>query len=297
LFHVTGTAKLIFERLIKGPNALLSSTAVVLVTHASYLLNRVDKILIIVDGQNKFLGTWKDLLLFESPDIKTSNAINHIKTSVQEEDLDEAASENNSLNGLESTVKNIKDTNQAFGKLMTIEEREHGLSSITTWLLWFQRAGGVPFLVTQMLFLAVDRCAYVAVEWWLAKWTSGASQPIVIWGTTFPPQSDGRSAQYDYLRVYSTIILVSIIGVCIRSQWGVIGGGTAAKKVHASMLTRILGAPMVKFNVCHCSSLSHENILIFTQFACLDPLRSFPSPTLSKLLWVELSIASHMTRK
>jgi hypothetical protein len=225
----------------------LSSAAVVLVTHASYFLNRVDMILILVDGQNKFMGTWKELLLFEASDVKTKSAMDHIKNSVQEENVNKEAKEIVSIDEIESTVlvTENRETSKVHGKLMTIEEREHGLSSLSTWLLWFHRAGGIPFIVTQMLFLAVDRFAYVAVEWWLAKWTSGASNPIVIWGVTFPPQSDGRSAQFDYLRVYSTVILVSVIGCCLRSQWMVIGGATAAKKVHASMLTRILGAPMV----------------------------------------------------
>ena len=58
------TAKLVFQNLIKGPRAFLSDSAVILVTHSSHLLNRVDCISVIVEGQNKFLGTWNELLAF-----------------------------------------------------------------------------------------------------------------------------------------------------------------------------------------------------------------------------------------
>lgn len=268
IYIITGTAKLVFERLIKGPNALLSSAAVVLVTHASYLLNRVDKILVIVDGENKFLGTWNELGSFEAQDIRTRNAINHIKESVQEEDVDKNKEKSLSKEIESMYHTTIDDTNKELGKLMTIEEREHGLSSMSTWLLWFRRAGGIPFLVTQMLFLAIDRVAYVGVEWWLARWTSGASVPIVVWGMTFAPQSDGLSAQYDYLRVYSIIILISIIATTLRSQWGVTGGARAAKKVHETMVTRILGAPMVRLQ-CYISVnlfVAYTNFLFLVLF-------------------------------
>jgi ABC-type protease/lipase transport system fused ATPase/permease subunit len=49
-----GTAKVVFERLFRSRNAFFKNTAVVLVTHASHFLNRVDKVLVMVHGSNKF---------------------------------------------------------------------------------------------------------------------------------------------------------------------------------------------------------------------------------------------------
>ena len=79
----------------------------------------------------------------------------------------------------------------------TTEEREHGLSSISTWLLWFQRAGGIPFLAVHILFMTFDRGVYFAVEYWLARWTEGAYDSITVFGIEFAPQTDGLSAQAD----------------------------------------------------------------------------------------------------
>lgn len=82
-----GTAKLVFERLIKSDSALFSRTcAVVLVTHASHFLNRVDSIILIVEGKNKYHGTWRNLASFKPVDTKTKGAVEFILSSLQEDD-------------------------------------------------------------------------------------------------------------------------------------------------------------------------------------------------------------------
>lgn len=157
-----GTAKEVFKRLIRGESALFREAAVVLVTHASQFLSRCDRILLLVDGKNSFCGSWNDLSAFQPDDAKTREAVEHMLASVQEgqrrnddEEMDP---------GVENTRKNpVADA------LMTVEEREHGLSSFDTWLLWFRRAGGVPFLGIMLAAMVFDRMAYVALEFWLGK--------------------------------------------------------------------------------------------------------------------------------
>lgn len=131
--------------------------------------------------------------------------------------------------------------------LITTEEREYGLASASTWLLWFKHAGGIFFLSFQILFMFIDRFAYVAVEYWLARWTNGAEASITAFGIEFDPQISGRSAQYKYLAVYGSLILVSVFGTILRSEWSVTGGSRAAKNVFSAMLVRVLGAPMGYF--------------------------------------------------
>mmetsp|Transcript_25373 Transcript_25373/g.59448 ORF Transcript_25373/g.59448 Transcript_25373/m.59448 type:complete len:761 (-) Transcript_25373:1399-3681(-) len=239
----SGTSKLVFEKLIKGRDALFSECAVVLVTHASHFLNLVDSILIIVDGRNMFYGTWSELTHFSSPDEHTRTAVNHIRSSVQEgaERDDSAEEEENADQSLSDSKK--KKTH----KIMTVEEREYGLSSSKTWLLWFKYAGGLPFLSLMFVLLSFDRFFYVAVEYWIARWTDGADKEITVWGVSFPPQTDGLSAQYDYLRVFATLIALSVMFTSLRSEWAVTGGSRAAKKVHKTMLESVLKAPMSYF--------------------------------------------------
>ena len=226
------TSKKVFDRLIRGKTALFENSAVVLVTHASHFLNLVDRILLIVDGKNKFLGSWSELGDFQPSDEPTRITVEHMRSSVQEEAKDEGQSV------LSKTDKTEELGSKNVHEIMTVEQREYGLSTMKTWLLWFKYAGGAYFLLIMFLFLFIDRTMYVAVEYWIARWTSGADGPINVFGTTFSPQTDGLSAQYDYLQVLAVLVGVSVIATNCRSTWAVTGGGRAAQKVFTAMLVR-----------------------------------------------------------
>lgn len=207
-----GTAKRVFERLIKSQNAYFSDAAVVLVTHAAHFLNQVDRITVVVEGRNCFLGTWKELAEFDPKDALTSRAVEALKNAVQEdEDIERLEQKDYNDAAVESTRDEGKE-----GILMTVEEREHGLSSLSVWLLWFRRAGGLYFLSLQVIFLVIDRSAYIAVEYWLARWTQAADKSIVVFGREFPSQLEGLTAQYEYLTVYATLLVCSVIATVIR---------------------------------------------------------------------------------
>ena len=207
-----GTSKRVFERLIKSRDAFFAEAAVVLVSHAAHFLNKVDRLTVIVEGKNKFLGTWNEFTAFESDDEGTRSALEAIKNTVQE---DENRDQDKKVDSGPDDTQPDTDRKEN-GQLMTIEEREHGLSSLSVWLLWFRRAGGGYFLSFQILFLAIDRTAYVAVEYWLARWTKAAYEPIDEFGRFFPPQSDGISAQSEYITVYVVILLLSVFSTILR---------------------------------------------------------------------------------
>ena len=252
------TAKTIFERLFCSSTSPLSSSAIVLVTHAAYLLNRVDRVMVLVNGEMKFLGKWDDLANFNSPDDATSSAIESIRSSVQEgheeqigsagHDGDDCETGNRDYVASDSAIVKIPGGKVAKdGELIAEESREHGNSQLRTWLLWFKHAGGLPFLLTQAVLLSIDRFAYVATEFWLATWTKGYNNEVEIFGVTFPPQTDGRSAQSKYVIVYAIILGISVIATTARSQWAVTGGARCAKNVFSAMLARIVKAPMSYF--------------------------------------------------
>lgn len=249
------TAKTIFERLFCSPSSPLSSSAIVLVTHAAHFLNRVNRLMILVDGQMKFLGKWDELASFDSgsADEATLSAINSIRSSVQEggnEDFNDKEGENYSVieilpSVVETTATGRIDDN--VGELMTKESRQHGLSQLRIWLLWFKHAGGLPFFSIQVLLMTIDRFAYVGTELWLATWTKGYDKQVDVFGFIFPPQTDGRSAQAKYVGVYAIILGISVLATFGRSEWAVSGGARCAKNVFSSMLGRIVLAPMSYF--------------------------------------------------
>lgn len=252
------TAKTIFERLFCSPLSPLAQSAIVLVTHAAHFLNRVDRIMIVVDGAMKFLGKWDDLANFDSTDKLTMSAVDSIRSSVQEEreceDDDKSQRNQRKQNGsrsesylAETQSEPARGKVDIDGVLMTKETRQHGFSQLRTWLLWFKHAGGLPFLSMQAFLMTIDRFAYVGTELWLAKWTQGYNQEVEVFGFLFPPQSDGRSAQVKYVSVYAVILGISVLSTFCRSEWAVSGGSRCAKNVFQAMLSRIVLAPISYF--------------------------------------------------
>jgi ABC-type multidrug transport system fused ATPase/permease subunit len=221
----SGTGRLVFERLLLSEDALLRESAVILVTHAAHFISHpaVDKILLLVDGANRFLGSWEDLRMYEPTNESTKRAVDYIKSIVREDTEQESSGAQKQEQ--QSVGARDQDAEKARGKLIQVEEREHGLSSINTWLLWFRRAGGMTFFTLQVLFMALDRVVYVAIEWLLARWTSATDTSVTILNIEFPAQTDGFSAQTKYVTVYGILMAVMIVAVLLRSEWAVAGGG------------------------------------------------------------------------
>jgi len=85
------TGKFVFERLFDSTGdkeTLLSKSAVLLVTHSSHFLSRVDKILVLVKGKSAFIGNWDELLSAEPQDPGAREVIASLCSSVQEKDAD-----------------------------------------------------------------------------------------------------------------------------------------------------------------------------------------------------------------
>lgn len=243
------TGKRVFERLFKSPDAdLLGEAAVVLVTHASHFLHRVEGILVLVNGRAAYTGSWEGLASCAPAADAERAAIEAILSAVQEEDSkeEEEAKKKRSGGGRRSSV-NGKSGADSAGELMTVEEREYGLSDWRTWTRWFKHAGGGLFAFVVVVGMGLDRFFYVALEWWLASWTSGASEPIERFGRMFPPQTEGQSAQYQYLAVYAIIFVISCGAAIFRTQFIIQGGARSSKKLFALMTSRVLRAPMWYF--------------------------------------------------
>eukprot|EP00980_Cylindrotheca_fusiformis_P019578 scaffold6784_cov108-Cylindrotheca_fusiformis.AAC.20 len=243
----SGTGKVVFERLLSAENGLLRESAVILVTHAAHFISNraIDQILVVVDGANRFLGSWDDLATFEATDANTKRAVDYIKSTVREDTENESSGEE-----IEELIDSRGEGDSAekkTGRLIQVEQREHGLSSMKTWLLWFQRAGGMIFFTLQVVFMALDRLVYVAIEYFLARWTSATVEPITVLGIEFPAQSDGFSAQTKYVIAYCVLMVGMAIAVVLRSEWAVAGGARASRNVFQNMLSAVLKAPMSYF--------------------------------------------------
>ena len=251
-----GTSQRVFENLFenRSQNGLLSETGVVLVTHAVHVLQRVSRILVLDDGEVIFYGRWADLQTFVPKNSLHKEKLDAMKSSLQLSSEDEDEYAGNRSQGTESKEKSsnlsvTKDVDtENNGATMTKEEREHGISALHTWLLWFKYAGGIVFVVVQIILMTCDRGSYVAIDWWIAQWTTASDQSIVIFGREFPSQLEGRSAQFQYLAVYAVLVVSMFTFLVCRSQWAVWGGIRACERVFSTMTRRVLHAPISYFD-------------------------------------------------
>mmetsp|Transcript_2191 Transcript_2191/g.4688 ORF Transcript_2191/g.4688 Transcript_2191/m.4688 type:complete len:1358 (+) Transcript_2191:142-4215(+) len=234
-----GTSQRVFENLFENvssdTNGLLHNSGVVLVTHAVHVLRHVSKVLALERGEVTFYG-------------KPNEAPNLSVFGVSYDDGGKEVKEEVSGAKTSALVTVPKENDAKKGELMTIEEREHGMSAIKVWLLWFQYAGGIWFVTVQIVSMTLDRGSYVAIDWWLSTWTESAGQSITVFGIEFPNQFDGRSAQYPYLAVYAILASVNIIFLVFRTQWAIHGGIRTARRVFSTVTRRVLHAPMSYFD-------------------------------------------------
>jgi hypothetical protein len=66
----------------------------------------------------------------------------------------------------ESTETTRPITHVKLHLILSEEERDFGLSDLTTWIKWFKMAGGVVFSFICVFALAIDRGFYVLNELW-----------------------------------------------------------------------------------------------------------------------------------
>mmetsp|Transcript_10664 Transcript_10664/g.16074 ORF Transcript_10664/g.16074 Transcript_10664/m.16074 type:complete len:946 (-) Transcript_10664:1909-4746(-) len=249
------TGKWIFDRLFDtstNKERLLSNCATLLVTHASHFLSRVDQIMVLVKGKAIYLGDWNGLQSGGFPDLDAREVIQSLRSSVQEghSELEDSI---HPTKGKLSTLKKPLDIAEAFQDdednlvLMTVEEREFGLSEWKTWLKWFKYAGGICFFLSAFISLAIDRGFYVIVELWLAFWTAAAHKDMSIFGLQFVAQSEGFAAQVIFVRTYAIILGISFLSTILRSQIIIQGGANCANKMFHKMIQRVIKAPMFYF--------------------------------------------------
>lgn len=199
----TETSKAVFDALF-GSSGALKGQATILVTHATRFLQRMTQVLVLNEGTPVFAGTYEELQ--NSRDVTLGH---YLITSQMGED-----------HNVEKDRAEEHEGNEKGQMIMTAEERQFGLSKLSTWLIWLKYAGGWTFIFLQILFLFIDRFLYVCSEWWIARWSEASDESINAFGREFPPQTDGRSAQIQYVVVYFGILALSITATSVRSHWG-----------------------------------------------------------------------------
>lgn len=119
------TGKKIFDNLFdtstNNPERLLSNSAVVLVTHATHFLSRVDCITVLLRGSSIFSGTWDEMGSEVLPgDKEAKDVIASLRAAVQEANDGQDSSGNVSNNGTKnvSSAKTKSENNEEHNKAL-----------------------------------------------------------------------------------------------------------------------------------------------------------------------------------
>lgn len=245
-----GTSQQLFNNLfdnVHDTGSLLHNCGVVLVTHSQHILQRVDKILVLDKGESIFCGSWADLQSFETDNAHHKGTLKSMKSSLQLNVLedDETSTAMEKTQTMKEKQPPEFDEDARRGEIIESERREHGISSLRIWLLWFKYAGGILFIILQITFMSLDRGSYVAIDFWLATWTSSVGQAISVFGITFPDQFE---TQTPYVLVYTCLVAFMFCFLVMRSMWAVSGGVRASNRVFSTMTNRVLHAPMSYFD-------------------------------------------------
>ena len=201
-----GTSQKLFNNLfdnVHDAGSLMHNCGVVLVTHSQHILQRVDNILVLDKGESIFCGSWADLQLFETDNAQHKATLKSMKSSLQLNTLEGGATSTGTETPQMTKKKQpefIHDDDARKCEITESETREHGVSSLRIWLLWFKYAGGILFITLQITFMGLDRGSYVAIDFWLATWTSSVGQEISVFGIPFPNQYE---TQAPYILVYT----------------------------------------------------------------------------------------------
>ena len=246
-----GTSQRLFDNLfgnIHDEDSLMHNCGILLITHSQHILQRVDKILVLDNGESIFCGSWAKLQSYESDNVRHNSTLESLKSSLQLDAVDnhDKATMKDELKAKEEVEPEYtQDEDARKGEITEAERREHGISSLKTWLLWFKYAGGILFITVQITLMALDRGSYVAIDFWLAIWTSAVGQAISVFGITFPDQYE---TQDPYVLVYTCLAAFMFCFLVMRSLWAVSGGVRASTRIFSTMTHRLLHVPMWYFD-------------------------------------------------
>ena len=236
------TAKSMFERM--RATKMFEESCVCVSTNARFSFDKFDRVLVLKHGAITSDGSWGKIKEREGGGGELFENVCPPPESVsrKEEVLNGDGHKENGDGHKEDCESDGSDD----GRLVRSEITEYGVVKWTTVMKWFRAAGGVKFVVLQVLFLIFDRFSYVATEWWLARWSSAASQSVTVFGHVLPSQSEDQTT---WIVVYASLLAFSLLSVVLRTEWAVFGGVRAASEIFSAMLYGITHTSMSIFEV------------------------------------------------
>ncbi|KAG8337592.1 Canalicular multispecific organic anion transporter 1 [Homalodisca vitripennis] len=250
--------KHIFENVI-GPRGQLYKKTRILVTHAVTFLPQVDVIVVMKAGEISEIGTFKELMGKKGE--FSEFLIQHITDTGEQElntEMEELLSENEELmqqiqrrmsitGSMRSTSSSHRNsvsfdtqpiTNQ-IDRLIQEESSETGGVKLAVYL-HFIKSAGIPMVLSVLFFQVLSQGLTVVSSFWLTDWTSDPSTSV-----------DGVQVverRNYYLGIYALLGVGQVVGAVLSSFSLTFSSVMACRRLHLSMLTRVIRAPMSFFD-------------------------------------------------
>ena len=118
--------------------------------------------------------------------------------------------------------------------------------------LWLRAAGGCSWLLPELLFFVCERASYVGADVWLSAWTAAGVSETQASRTLatvigLGPVTSAR-AQSPYLGIYAVLVLANCVAAYTRTTWFAKGGAVAAARVFEHLLHAVVRSPVVFFD-------------------------------------------------
>ncbi|TKY71949.1 ABC transporter C family member 2 [Spatholobus suberectus] len=228
-------ARQVFDKCIKGE---LRGKTRVLVTNQLHFLSQVDRIILIHEGMVKEEGTFEELSnqgpLFQKLMENAGKMEEYEEEKVDIETIDQKPSSKPVANGaINDYAKSESKPKEGKSVLIKQEERETGVVSWNVLMRYKNALGG--FWVVMVLFACYisTETLRISSSTWLSHWTDQSG-------------SEGYNPAF-YNMIYAALSFGQVLVTLTNSYWLIISSLYAARRLHETMLSSILRAPMVFF--------------------------------------------------
>ncbi|WAR17124.1 MRP1-like protein, partial [Mya arenaria] len=265
--------KHIFNEVI-GSEGLLRNKTRILVTHGVHWLPKVDKIVVLVNGQISEMGSYEQLLSHDGAFAKFLKAF--VTTESSDEDSDkevqtmknevyqrfesvtsndgDSVSTNRRFSKLERSISNydtidseLWDESEDFEKKANLVEDETQETGKVSWKVYlsFLRAFGVVFTGIFLVLMLMVRTGEAASNLFLMQW----SDDEFLTNTSNANTTEYSHRNYVYLGLYSVSGMFRGLMVSSVSFVMAIGSIRAARIMHEKLLDNVLKLPMFSKDV------------------------------------------------
>ncbi|WVQ75171.1 hypothetical protein IAR50_004781 [Cryptococcus sp. DSM 104548] len=286
------TARHLYENVLQGP--LIRGRTVIMVTHQVELVANAAQLVIVLEegtviGQGSvddlvaegFLNfdkeesnnsvaneTHVDDTISKSGQTLVANDAPTVQAHLQNNDVTlvvepEAVTPSTTPHGqIQDKVDQVKE--QAQHKLIEAESQAHGITNLSTYLLYFRSMGGLVFWVLVVSAFVGSNALQVGSNAWVKRWanaddeaavsslmTDSPAQYVVSSTTSQPSDRFSQPARHStmyYLTIYWGISLIYLLAVAARVGITFAGALDASKRIYDRLLNRILGARMRFFD-------------------------------------------------